>query len=131
MSKAVANLKRPNRREFLKITAAGVPFWTDLSLFAGGDLDRGAVKQVTEFQIACMTLPYSQFPLQRALTGIQSAGYKFVAWGTMHKEADGQAVPLLPADAPTSKAKELGTHCRDLGLMPLLMFSGIYPEAQD
>jgi len=89
MSKAVANLNRPNRREFLKITAAGLPFWTDLSLFAGGDLDRGALKQVTEFQIACMTLPYAQFPLEWALTGIQSAGYKFVAWTTSHEETDG------------------------------------------
>jgi sugar phosphate isomerase/epimerase len=34
----------------------------------------------------------------------------------------------MPADAPPAKAKELGQRCRDLGLEPLMMFSGIYPE---
>ena len=43
----------------------------------------------TDFQIACMTLPYSQFPLQRALDGIISAGYRYVAWGTSHRETPG------------------------------------------
>ena len=84
----------------------------------------------TKFQIACMTLPYSQYPLERALTGIQGAGYKFVAWGTSHKEpGEPKGVPVMPADAPPQRAKELGQHCRDLGLQPLMMFSGIYPEA--
>jgi len=50
------------------------------------DLDRG---KPTEFQIACMTLPYSRFPLKRAFSGIQSAGYDFVAWGTAHQETPG------------------------------------------
>ena len=35
---------------------------------------------------------------------------------------------MLPADAPPEKAKELGKRCRDLGLEPVMMFSGIYPE---
>jgi len=43
----------------------------------------------TEFQHACMTLPYSGFPLERALTGIKSAGYRYVAWGVKHREANG------------------------------------------
>lgn len=86
-------------------------------------------KKKTEFQIACMTLPYSKFPLERALKGIKSAGYKFVAWGTSHDEAgDGKRIPVMASDAPPSKAKELGARCRDLGLDPLMMFSGIYPE---
>src|SRR5256885_11326735 len=131
MSKAMANLKRPNRREFLRITTGALPFLTDSSLFAVGTLDRGAAKAPTQFQIACMTLPYAQFPLERALTGIQSAGYKFVAWGTTHKEADGKSIPIIAADAAPQKAGELGKHCRDLGLTPLLMFSGIYPEAKE
>jgi sugar phosphate isomerase/epimerase len=84
----------------------------------------------TKFQIACMTLPYSQYPLQRALTGLKSAGYKYVAWGTTHKEdGESKGVPVMPADASPQKAKELGARCRDLGLDPLMMFSGIYPEA--
>ena len=90
-----------------------------------------AAKNKTEFQIACMTLPYAQFPLARALSGIQAAGYKFVAWGTAHKETDGKSVPVLAVDAPPEKAKELGSRCRDLGLQPLLMFSGVYPEAKN
>src|SRR5262245_50468221 len=82
----------------------------------------------TKFQIACMTLPYAQFPFERALAGIKSAGYRYVAWGTTHREADGKQVPVVAADAPPEKAKALGKKCRDLGLEPLLMFSGVYPE---
>jgi sugar phosphate isomerase/epimerase len=83
----------------------------------------------TEFQIACMTLPYSQYPLERALSGIQSAGYKFVAWGTTHKEAgEAKGAPVMPADAAAEKARELGKRCRDLGLAPVMMFSIVYPE---
>lgn len=88
-------------------------------------------RKQTKFQIACMTLPYSRFPLQRALTGIKSAGYDFVAWGTSHQEsADGKRIPVLAADASPKKARELAKQCRDLGLEPLMMFSTIYPEAE-
>src|SRR5438034_11707222 len=72
-------------------------------------------KKVTWFQIACMTLPYSRFPLVRALKGIQDAGYKYVAWGTTHKE-DGKDVPVLGKDAAPQAAKDLAKRCRDLGL---------------
>ena len=85
--------------------------------------------KATDFQIACMTLPYSQYPLARALSGIQRAGYKHVAWGTTHKEeGEAKAVPVMPADASPEKARELGRRCRDMGLEPLMMFSMIYPE---
>src|SRR6185436_5087331 len=84
----------------------------------------------TEFQIACMTLPYSRFPLARALEGIKAAGYTFVAWGTSHKE-NGKDVPVIAKDASPATAKELGKRCRDMGLEPVMMFSGIYPEAKD
>jgi sugar phosphate isomerase/epimerase len=85
----------------------------------------------TKFQIACMTLPYARFPLQRALAGIWSAGYQYVAWGTAHQEGSGKPVPVIAADAPPAKAKELAKRCRDMGLEPLMMFSGIYPENKD
>src|SRR5262245_25560745 len=75
----------------------------------------------TNFLIACMTLPYSPFPLDRALTGIKAAGYRYVAWGTSHREDGGKGVPVMAADAPTEWAKELGKKCRDLGLEPLMM----------
>lgn len=88
--------------------------------------------QPTDFQIACMTLPYSRFPLKRALTGIKTAGYRFVAWGTSHRERpDGAPVPVMPIDAPPIKARQLAKQCRDLGLEPLMMFSTVYPEAPD
>ncbi|MGA2620420.1 MAG: TIM barrel protein [Thermoguttaceae bacterium] len=83
----------------------------------------------TQFQIACMTLPYAQFPLERALEGIRAAGYRYVAWGTTHKGPATDTLPILAPDDPPEKARDLGRHCRDLGLEPLLMFSGIYPEA--
>lgn len=115
------------RRSFLRRGAGGI---AGLAL-AGTNRLAAADPQPTQFQIACMTLPYSQFPLQRALTGIKSAGYQFVAWGTTHKEADGKVMSVLPSDAPPEKAKELAQRCRDLGLEPLMMFSGIYPEAKN
>jgi sugar phosphate isomerase/epimerase len=86
-----------------------------------------ADKKPTTFQIACMTLPYAAFPLERALKGLKEAGYRFVAWGTTHKEAGGASMPVLASDAPPDKAKELGQRCRDLGLEPVMMF-GPAPE---
>jgi sugar phosphate isomerase/epimerase len=84
----------------------------------------------TKFQIACMTLPYNQFPLERALTGLKSAGYGYIAWGTTHKQpGESKGAPVMPADASPQTAKELAGRSRDLGLEPLMMFSGIYPEA--
>lgn len=122
-----------NRRALLKCGAASV-----CGLALRGALraeEPPAVKPLgrpTKFQIACMTLPYSEYPLERALTGLQAAGYKFVAWGTSHQEpGESKGVPVMPADAPPQRAKELGQRCRDLGLEPLMMFSGIYPEASD
>src|SRR6266850_1791943 len=81
----------------------------------------------TQFQIACMTLPYSGFPLARALSGLKSAGYRYIAWGNNHRESDGKSTPVLAPDAPPERAKELATRCRDLGLEPVMMF-GPNPE---
>lgn len=85
----------------------------------------------TRFQIACMTLPYSRVPLARALEGIKGAGYRFVAWGTTHDEGGGRATPVIAKDAEPARARDLGRRCRDLGLEPVMMFSGTYPEAPD
>jgi sugar phosphate isomerase/epimerase len=117
---------RLDRREFLGLGAAGLG-----GLALGRALGQDPPRKPTQFKIACMTLPYSAFPLERALTGIQSAGFRYVAWGTSHKEAGGKSVPVMPPDAPPETAKELGRRCRDLGLEPLLMFSNIYPEAKE
>lgn len=90
--------------------------------------NNGEDRKPTLFQHACMTLPYSNFPLERALTGIQSAGFRYVAWGVNHREANGEQVPVMAEDAPPERAKLLGNRCRDLGLEPVMMFSTVYPE---
>jgi sugar phosphate isomerase/epimerase len=83
-------------------------------------------KKPTVFQIACMTLPYARFPLERALQGIHAAGFRYVAWGTTHQEG-GKPVPVLAGDATLDKGKELAQRCRDMGLEPVMMF-GPPPE---
>ncbi|MEO1979529.1 MAG: TIM barrel protein [Fuerstiella sp.] len=122
---------RPRRSFLCSATAGmmGAAMW-------GYDSSSVAAQQTprkrTEFQLACMTLPYAGFPLKRALTGIAAAGYTFVAWGTTHRETPGgQRIPVMPTDASPDKARELAGQCRDLGLEPLMMFSTVYPEADD
>lgn len=85
----------------------------------------------TNFQLACMTLPYANFPLDRALKGVASAGYKYVAWGTTHQNSPGRKDPTVAADAPPSAAKALAQQCRSMGLEPVMMFSQIYVAAPD
>lgn len=105
-----------SRRGFLGLaTAACATAWA-------------AEKKPTIFQHACMTLPYSAFSFERALTGIKAAGFKCVAWGVTHRNEQGKQVPVLAEDAPPETAKELSQRCRDLGLEPVMMFSTIYPE---
>jgi sugar phosphate isomerase/epimerase len=121
------------RRSFLQAGAAGLSTLAVASLPAQsaprqGDPPRG---KPTQFQVACMTLPYSRFPLQRALEGIRAAGYRNVAWGTTHAEEGGKQVPLLAADAPPARARDLATRCRDMGLEPVMIFSTVYPEAKN
>lgn len=114
-----------SRREFLCAATAGA----SAAIFHAVPARLAAAeRQPTEFQHACMTLPYSGFPLERALAGIRGAGYRYVAWGVQHREANGEQVPVIPADAPPEKAKALAQRCRDLGLEPVMMFSNIYPE---
>jgi sugar phosphate isomerase/epimerase len=126
-----------NRRGWLRASAAGLAGWAATatgsnaaSAEPGGPERATDQGKPTRFQVACMTLPYARFPLERALTGIKGAGYEFVALYTTHQEAAGPT-PVIAPDAPPDRAKEIGKKCRDLGLEPLLMFSGIYPEAPD
>lgn len=74
-----------------------------------------------------MTLPYAQFPLVRALSGIKSAGYDHVAWGLQHRGSDGQSRDLMPLEASPEQAGETGRLCRDLGLEPVKMFARVRP----
>ena len=82
----------------------------------------------TKFTMACMTLPFAAFPLERALTGIRSAGYDHVAWGVTHREASG-AKPVIAVEAPAAEAARLAARCRNMGLEPVMMFSTVNLEA--
>jgi sugar phosphate isomerase/epimerase len=82
----------------------------------------------TKFTMACMTLPYAAFPLERGLTGIKTAGYDQVAWGVTHREASGMK-PVIAVDAPASEAARLAARCRGMGLEPVMMFSTVNLEA--
>jgi sugar phosphate isomerase/epimerase len=104
------------RRDTLKLGLAGV---------AGAAHAQAAP---TRFQIACMTLPYSAFPLERALEGIARAGYRYAAWGTTHPDASGRRVPILAPEAPAKAAAELAARTRAAGLEPLMMFSTVNLE---
>jgi sugar phosphate isomerase/epimerase len=115
------------RRSFLRLASATA----GAALVQPFPLPAAEPARPTQFQIACMTLPYWQFPLQRALAGIRAAGYRFVAWGTTHREPADPKMPVIAPDDPPQKARELGKRCRELGLEPLMMFSGVYPEARN
>ena len=122
-----------DRRSLLALAASAVaatPLTRRYAVAAEGD-DTLTLQPPTNFQIACMTLPYQQFSFDRALKGLRSAGYEFVAWGTRHTEASGERTPVMPTDASPARAKELAARCRGQGLEPVMMFSTIYPEAKD
>src|SRR5207248_6199057 len=107
-----------------------------LKMFAGGlaaPLLAQSTKAgtATRFQLACMTLPYANFPLERALEGIASAGYRYVAWGTTHQNSPGRKESVIAANAPDAEAKRLADHCRSMGLEPVMMFSQIYVAAPE
>jgi sugar phosphate isomerase/epimerase len=102
-------------------------------LAAAAPLARAAAHQpaaeATRFQVACMTLPYAAFPVERALAGIQRAGYRYVAWGVNHRDAGGTVRPMLDDQAPAAEAARLAARCRDLGLEPVMMFATTNMEA--
>jgi sugar phosphate isomerase/epimerase len=87
--------------------------------------------RLTEFQIACMTLPYSPYSFDRALEGIAKAGYKFAAWGTTHRNTVGKNVPLLDTGDSSEVALKLAARTRAAGLEPVMMFSMVNLEEAD
>ena len=105
------------RRQLL-LTAAATPFLDQRVALAQS--------RATEFQIGCMTITYSAFPLERALSGIKNAGYRYVGWGTAHER-----VPVMDNDAPPATARLLAAKCREMGLEPVIMFSTVNVEAPD
>ena len=77
----------------------------------------------TDFQIACMTLPYGAFTVERAIEGIAKAGYKYVAFGNRHQGEDTIAV-----EAPPARMRDLARRARDAGTEPVMMFGVYYIE---
>ena len=116
-----------DRRQFIQAGLCALGASAFAPRVAGQAAARGKPSQ---FQIACMTLPYSAFPLERALSGLKTAGYRYIAWGTNHRDAAGKSAPVLAGDAPPDRAKELAARCRDLGLEPVMMF-GPSPDMAD
>ncbi len=111
-----------NRRQFLSTaaTAAAIPALAQKP------------PALTEFQLACMTLPYSPYPFARALAGIRGAGYRYVAWGTTHPDpATGARKPLLDWREPAARAREIAKQSRDAGLTPVMMFTMVNIEAPE
>ncbi len=105
-----------SRRHFLA-AAAGL---------AAQSKSGAAAAPFTEFQIACMTLAYQRYPVERAFSGIAKAGCKFVAFGPRHQNKD-----TIPEDAPASVARDLARRARDLGVEPVMMFGVHYIEQPD
>lgn len=103
------------RRDFLAAPAAAAAAFAQAS--------------PTRFQIACMTLPWSAFPFDRALAGIRSAGYRYVGLGLNHPDATGASKPILPLEAPPAEAARIAVRCADAGLEPVMMFSNVNFEA--
>lgn len=127
------SISRMDRREVIRTLASAA-----LALKLMGqskvdaqELQSQAGKSPTNFQHACMTLPYSDFTFERAIQGIKSAGFEYVAWGVSHVDEQGKRHPLLAPDATPQQAQSLAAKCRDIGLTPLMMFSTVYPEAND
>ena len=87
--------------------------------------------KASKFQLGCMTLPYAQFSLERALTGIKSAGYEYVAWGVTHMGTNGVQQPALAVRATSAESAQLAARCRSMGLEPVMMFATVQLESSD
>jgi len=68
-------------------------------------------------KIACMTLPYSELPFERAAQGIKTAGFEYLAFGVTHEGAE---VPDPMAGEAETLA--LGRIVEDAGLTAIMMF---------
>jgi len=90
-----------------------------------------AQTQWTDFQMACMTLPYAAVPFERSLEGIRGAGYTHVAWGLTHPDSSGARKMLLDVNAGAAAARALAKQSKDAGLPPVMMFTNVMLEAAD
>ena len=74
----------------------------------------------SKYQLACLTLPYRAFPIQRALDGIRKAGFRYVAPVSGHAKE-----PVFTAALPPAGRAELKRRFRDAGLEPVMAFAGL------
>lgn len=133
-------LEFPRRKLIQAATAAAIVSWAGLmnGKSAAGQspqpvapTETFATGRLTEFQIGCSTFPYRRFPLDRCLSGIARAGFRYLGWGTSYLDELGQKRPLLDIEASPEAAKELATKCREQGLEPYLMMSAVLIEDPD
>ncbi len=110
------------RRETLKLALG--------SMAASVAPQSAGAADLTNFQLACMTLPYGGYSFERALEGIVSAGFEYAAWGTRHS-VGGERVPLLAVEASEAEARDLAARTRAAGLEPVMMFSTVNLEDPD
>lgn len=68
-------------------------------------------------KLACMTLPYAKYPLERALQGIAEAGYRYVAFGLPHAGAES------PDEDDLNSAQKIGSLLESFGLTPIMLVS--------
>ncbi len=72
------------------------------------------------YQLGCQTLPYQFLPFERALEGIQKAGYKYVMLGSAH-----QKKPVFSPSLSAEGRKQLRAQLTDAGLTPFMSFLGL------
>jgi len=63
------------------------------------------VPDPTKFQLGRMTLPYAAFPLQRALSGIAAAGYRYVVWALTIRSRKRIVCPSLHPTLPRRRRR--------------------------
>lgn len=82
----------------------------------------------SEFQIACMTIPFQQFSFEQGVKGVAAAGFRYIAWGPNQTDSAKRRLDTIALDAGPARARELLRICRDAGLETVLMFASFYPE---
>jgi sugar phosphate isomerase/epimerase len=98
-----------------------------LQTLAGGAVT-AQVPHGTEFQIACMTIPFQSFSFERGVKAIAAAEFRFLAWGPNETDTSGRRIDTIGLDAGPARARELLRISRDAGLQTILMFATAYPE---
>jgi sugar phosphate isomerase/epimerase len=68
-------------------------------------------------KLACLTLPYHNYPFERALQGISKTGYKYVAFGTPHQQS------ACPNEHDDEAIETINRLMDQYNLKPVILFS--------